>query len=71
VDAGAPVDGLPGETETPLMTAASYGGVDLASVLIDAGINLEARASTEAGGVPGRTALMHAAVFGMTDVLDS
>lgn len=70
IDAGAPVDGLPGDRETPLMTAASYGDAEVAQVLIDAGANLEARASGDAGGVPGGTALMHAAVFGMTKVLD-
>ena len=70
IDAGARIDGMPGDSETPLMTAASYGDAEVAQVLIDAGANLEARASDEAGGVPGGTALMHAAVFGMTDVLD-
>ena len=70
IDAGAPVDGLPGDSETPLMTAASYGDAEVAQVLIDAGADIEARASTDAGGVPGGTALMHAAVFGMTNVLD-
>lgn len=70
IEAGAPVDGPPGESETPLMTAASYGDADVARVLIDAGADIEARASTEAGGVPGGTALMHAAVFGMTRVCD-
>ena len=71
MDAGAPVDGLPGETETPLMTAASYGGVDLASVLIDAGVNLEARPLPRPAGCQVAQLWMHAAVFGMTDVLDS
>ena len=70
IDAGALVDGRPGDFETPLMTAASYGDVEVAQVLIDAGADLEARASAETGGVPGGTALMHAAVFGMTPVLD-
>ena len=68
IDAGAPVDGLPGDSETPLITAASYGDAELARALIEAGANIEARASTDAGGVPGGTALMHAAVFGMTEV---
>jgi hypothetical protein len=31
---------------------------------------LEARAALDAGGVPEGTALLHAAVFGMTDVVD-
>lgn len=52
------------------MTAASYGDLDVARVLIQAGADLDARAAPDAGGVPGGTALMHAAVFGMTDVVD-
>jgi uncharacterized protein len=52
------------------MTAASYGDAEVAEVLIDAGADLEARASADAGGVPGGTTLMHAAVFGMNKVLD-
>jgi ankyrin repeat protein len=67
--AGAPVDGEPGEQETPLITAASYGA-DVARALIEAGADLEARAADDSGGVPGGTALLHAAVFGMTDVVD-
>jgi ankyrin repeat protein len=70
IDAGAPVNGQPGDSETPLMTAASYGDAEVAQVLIEAGADIEARASADAGGVPGGTALMHAAVFGMTTVLD-
>jgi ankyrin repeat protein len=70
IDAGAPVDGLPDDAETPLMTAASYGDLEVARALIDAGANIDARARPNSGGVPGGTALMHAAVFGMTDVLD-
>ena len=70
IEVGAPIDGLPGDSETPLMTAASYGDAEVTQVLIDAGADLEARASADAGGVPGGTALMHAAVFGMTKVLD-
>jgi ankyrin repeat protein len=70
IDAGAPVDGLPDDAETPLMTAASYGDLEVARVLVDAGADIEARARADSGGVPGGTALMHAAVFGMTDVLD-
>jgi hypothetical protein len=70
LDAGAPVDGDPGESETPLITAASYGDAEVARVLIEAGADLEARATPDAGGVPGGTALLHAGVFGMTAVLD-
>ena len=51
--AGAPVDGKPGDRETPLMTAASYGDADVARVLIDAGAELDALAALDAGGVPG------------------
>lgn len=70
IAAGAPVDGNPGDPETPLITAASYGDGGVAAVLIAAGADVEARAAEDAGGVPGGTALLHAAVFGMTDVLD-
>ena len=70
IDAGASVNGQPGDFETPLMTAASYGDAEVAQVLIEAGADIEARASTDAGGVPGGTALMQAAVFAMTTVLD-
>ena len=70
LDAGAPVDGKPGDPETPLITAASYGDADVARVLIDAGADIEVAASVDAGGVPGGTALLHAAVFGMTEVVD-
>ena len=68
--AGAPVDGEPGDPETPLITAASYGDAEVARVLVEAGADLEARAADDSGGVPGGTALLHAAVFGMTDVVD-
>jgi ankyrin repeat protein len=70
IAAGAPVDGTPDEQETPLITAASYGDAAVAVVLMEAGADLEARASHDSGGVPGGTALLHAAVFGMTDVVD-
>ena len=70
IEAGAPVNGDPGEKETPLITAASYGDAEVAQVLITAGADLEATAADDAGGVPGGTALLHAAVFGVTDVLD-
>ena len=70
IAAGAPVDGRPGDPETPLITAASYGDADVAAVLIAAGADVDAAASDDAGGVPGGSALLHAAVFGMTDVVD-
>jgi uncharacterized protein len=68
--AGAPVNGRPGERETPLITAASYGDAEVAHVLIEAGADLEAKSAANAGGIPEETALAHAAVFGMTDILD-
>ena len=70
LDAGAPVNSHPGESETPLMTAASYGDAEVARVLIEAGADLDAIAAPNAGGVPGGSALLHAAVFGMTDVVN-
>ena len=70
IAAGAPVDGVPGASETPLITAASYGDAGVASVLIAAGADIDATASADSGGVPGGSALLHAAVFGMTDVVD-
>ncbi len=70
IEAGAPVDGDPGDRETPLITAASYGDAAVAGVLVEAGADLQARAAPDAGGVPGGSALLHAAVFGMTEVID-
>lgn len=65
LDAGAPVDGDAADSEAPLITAASYGDAEVARILIDAGADLEA-----VGPATGGTALHHAAVFGMTDVID-
>jgi ankyrin repeat protein len=70
IEGGAPVDGERGESETPLITAASYGDAAVARVLVEAGADIEARAAENSGGVPGGSALLHAAVFGMTDVID-
>lgn len=70
LERGAAVDGAPGDPETPLITAASYGDAAVARVLIEAGADIEARAAPGAGGIPGGPALSHAAVFGMTAVID-
>ena len=70
IDAGAAVDGHPGDKETPLITAASYGDAEVATVLIGAGADIEAVSAPDSGGVPSGTALEHAAVFGMTEVVD-
>ena len=70
LEAGAPVDGDPTDAETPLITAASYGDAEVARVLLNAGADLDAVASTNAGGVPEGTALRHAAVFGMSNVVE-
>ncbi len=42
---GAPVGGHPGDPETPLITAASYGDAEVAAVLIAAGADVDATAS--------------------------
>lgn len=68
--AGAPANGEPGDRETPLITAASYGDAEVVAALIAAGADLDAVAADDAGGVPGGSAVLHAAVFGMTAVLD-
>jgi ankyrin repeat protein len=70
IDAGAPVNGRPGDKETPLITAASCGDAEVAKMLIDAGADIDAVSAPDSGGVPSGTALDHAAVFGMTDVID-
>lgn len=70
VSAGAPVDGEIGDAETPLITAASYGDAEVAQVLIHSGADIDALSAQDSGGVGGGSALIHAAVFGMTDVLD-
>jgi hypothetical protein len=70
IQAGAPVDGYPGDKETPLITAASYGDAEVARVLIEAGADIEVISAPDSGGAPSSNALGHAAVFGMTEVLD-
>lgn len=64
--AGAPVDGSPGDGETPLITAASYREPDVAAALIEAGANLEATGYAVKGG----TALSHAVEFGAPEIAD-
>jgi len=71
IGAGAPVNGRPGDKETPLITAASCGDAEVAQVLIEAGADIEAISAPDSGGVPSGTALDHAAVFGMTEVVDA
>jgi hypothetical protein len=70
LEAGAPVDGDENDRETPLITAASYGDASVAEELVASGADLDARSTPSSGGVPDATALLHAAVFGMTDVVD-
>lgn len=68
VASGARVEGDPGDFETPLITAASYGDADVARVLIEAGADIDAKAAAHAA-IPGGTALLHAAVFGFTSIV--
>jgi hypothetical protein len=70
IDAGAPVNGRPGDRDTPLISAASVGDADVVQALIEAGADLDAVSAPDSGGVPTSTALVHAAVYGMTEVLD-
>jgi hypothetical protein len=70
IDAGAPVNGRPGDKDTPLISAASVGDADVVRALIEAGADLDAVSAPDSGGAPSSTALVHAAVFGMTEVLD-
>jgi uncharacterized protein len=66
LDAGAPVNGPKGHNESPLITAASYGELDMVRALLDAGADLEIPGHAVAGG----TALAHAVEYGNPDVLD-
>jgi len=66
INAGGASDGPAGTAEAPLVTAASYGEVDMVRVLIEAGADLEAKGSA----VPGGTALAHAVEFGNAEVVD-
>jgi ankyrin repeat protein len=64
--AGGAADGPAESAEPPLVTAASYGEVDMAQALIAAGADLEAPGVA----VPGGTALAHAVEFGNIEVVD-
>jgi hypothetical protein len=64
LDAGAPVEGDPSDSETPLMTAASYGDAEVAQALIDAGADLDATVSGTKD-----PALRQAVVCGMDGVV--
>jgi hypothetical protein len=66
LEAGGAADGPDGAAEPPLVTAASYGEVEIVRALIDAGANLEATGFA----VPGGTALAHAVEFGNSMVVD-
>lgn len=67
IDAGAPVNGHPGDKETPLITVASSGDADVARVLTEAGADIEAISAPDSGGAPSSTALGHAAAFPLPD----
>lgn len=66
LSAGAPVDGEPGDGESPLITAASYREPKVAMALIQDGANLE----TTGYAVKGGTALAHAIEFGAPEIVD-
>jgi ankyrin repeat protein len=61
---------LPPGGLTPLLFAARENCLDCLPVLIEAGADIDALAADDSGGVPGGSALLHAAVFGMTAVVD-
>lgn len=64
--AGGVADGPADAAEPPLLTAASYGEVDMVRALIAADADLE----TTGFAVPGGTGLAHAVAFGNTEVVD-
>jgi len=64
--AGGPPNGPVDTAEPPLVTAASYGEIDMIRALIESGADLEATGFA----VPGGTALSHAIAFGNTEVVD-
>jgi hypothetical protein len=64
--AGGAADGTTDGPEPPLVTAASYGEVDMVRALIDAGADLESTGFAVQGGA----ALAHAVEFGNAEVVD-
>ena len=65
--AGARPDGPNRSGDTPLVTAASYGEVDMVRALLAAGADVEA----VGGSIPGGgTALAHAVHYGMPEIVD-
>jgi uncharacterized protein len=64
--AGAPVEGRPGNAESPIVTAASYDRPDVVAALIEAGADLDGHGHA----APGGTALAHAVYFGNPAVAD-
>jgi ankyrin repeat protein len=66
LSAGSAANGPADAPEPPLVTAASYGEVDMVQELIAAGADLE----VVGVAVPGGTALTHAVEFGNTEVVD-
>jgi ankyrin repeat protein len=70
LDAGARPDGPGGPDrsgDTPLVTAASYGEVDMVRALLAAGADVEAVGTSIPGG---GTALAHAVHYGMPTIVD-
>lgn len=66
LESGADPDG-PAETDSPLVTAASYGEMGMVEVLLAAGADLERRGDSIPGG---GSALSHAVYYGMPAVVD-
>jgi hypothetical protein len=60
LDAGAPWTAIP-VTGDAADRGGQLGDAEVARVLIEAGADLDATAAATAGGVPGGTALLHAA----------
>ena len=66
LESGAPVNGLPGDGESPLITAASYHEIGVARALVEGGADLESTGYA----VPIGTALAHAVNFGAPEIVD-